>query len=134
METDRRDAAAFERAIERRIEAFPQCAEFVVHRDPQRLKRARRRVQALAFAADMHDAGDEGGEFRGVARLALLDGARDLPRGAFLAELEDDVGQLALAAAGDELRGALAVRRIEPHIKRRRGTKRKAAFGIIKLE
>src|SRR5439155_1331058 len=82
-----------------------QVVELGVDRDPQRLERARRRVDAAA----RDDPADQAGELAGRRdRRALAgrhDRAGDLARARLLAEPADQVGQLALRQVADLVLG-----------------------------
>ncbi len=68
----------------------------------------------------------------GALGAGLDDGAGDAARMAFLAEQEDDVGEIALAGRGDDIGSARAVLR-HPHVERAVETEREAALGLVEL-
>ena len=57
-----------------------QFAHLVIHMNAHGLEGARRGMDALAPAADVHGAGHDGREFAGRARQFGLERARDAPR------------------------------------------------------
>ena len=107
MKTDRDDAARRAQTADRAAQAVAQRVELVVDGDAQRLKDARRRMDALAPAAAVDDAGDERGELGGrarqrAARAAHDDRAGDAPRRSLFAVMKEDVGQFALAGGRED--------------------------------
>src|SRR6185436_5271827 len=90
-----------------RFDEAVEPVELTVHPDAQRLKRARRRIDALVAAARQR-AADDGGETAGgddrrfVARLD--DRAGDAARQTLFTELKNRVGDLAFRRTGDESR------------------------------
>ena len=83
-----------------RREELLELLELAVHRDAQRLERARRRVDA----ADAHrpdGAHDRAAKIERRRELSFaeraLDAARDAPRAPLVAVVEDDVGELVVA-------------------------------------
>src|SRR3712207_5011255 len=61
------------------------------------------------------------------------DGARDAPAARLLAEPPDEVGQLALRKAIDEITRGDALLRVEAHVERSLVTKREPPLGLVEL-
>ena len=60
------------------------------------------------------------------------DGAREAPRGALLAKVEEDIGEFGLARLGQKVRRGLAAP-FHPHVERRVLAQREAALGLVEL-
>ena len=138
MKADRDDAPRSAQPADRARAAVAQRVELVVDGDTQRLKDARRRMNPLAAAGAVNDAGDQTRELGGgirqlAAGAAVHDGASDTARGTLFAIVEEDIGQLALAGGRQDVVGAAPDVRIHTHVQRRRLSDREAAFRVVKL-
>ncbi|GMA76045.1 hypothetical protein GCM10025880_24620 [Methylorubrum aminovorans] len=117
------------------VEAAHEFAEFVVHRDPQALEAAGRRMdRGTGFGP--HHAGDELGELgrrldRG-APTRLDDRAGHRARAALLAEMVEDVGERAFLLAVHEIGRARAVA-AHAHVERPVLAEREAAMRLVEL-
>ncbi len=93
------------------VQRGDQFAQLVIDENAQRLERARRRMNIARARA--HHRGDDVGQRRGGAdrrlRARLDDGAGDGARMTLLAEQENDIGEIALARAGDDIGRARAL-------------------------
>ena len=136
VERDDDQARAGAQPLRRRRDEAIQIVELAVHPDPQRLKGARRRIDARRPAPGNRPADDGRQAACRVHRPVLPrrdQRARDPPREALLAVLEDGVGELALGRAGDEVRRRLAGRAIHPHVQRLVALKAEAAARRVEL-
>ena len=97
-----------------------QRPEFVVDRDPQRLKGAGGRIDRVA--ASRHTAAHEVRKLTGRGYRLALSGLDDPPGNPptepFLAELVNQVGEVALGQPPQQIGGRLAPGRVHPHIEK----------------
>src|SRR5690606_1436433 len=133
---DDRDATASADHVRQRREERLELLELAVHRDAQRLERARGRVDA----ADPHradGADDRASEIERGRELTLgeraLHAPRDAPRALLVAVVEDDVGQLLVREPLDELERGLAGRAIHAHVDRTLAAEAHPARGVVDL-
>ena len=111
-----------------------QLGQLLVDENPQRLERPRRRMDLVRLGTD-HAADDIRQRLGGDDRRLLAggdDGARDAARMALLAELEDDVGQIALGCLRHHVGGARPLG-AHAHVERAVEPEREAALGLVEL-
>ena len=134
MERHHREPPAFGEQALGREQAFDQFAQFIVHRDAQRLEAAGRRMGIARLPAD--GLFDRRGEHRrrgdGLVGARRDDEVRDAPGFAFLAIGIEQIGEIFLFEAIDEVRRAVAVT-THPHVERTVAHEGKAAQRLVEL-
>ena len=111
--------------------ASRKLGQLLVDENAQRLERPGRRMDLVRLGAD-HAPDDVGQRPGGVDRRILArghDGAGDGARMPLLAELEDDVGEIALGGLRHHVGGARAFA-AHPHVERAVEPEREAALGL----
>ena len=114
--------------------AVDQFGKFLVDENAERLERPRRRMNLVRLGAH-HPSDNVGQRLGGADRRKLPgrdDGAGDAARMALLAELENDVGEIALARLRHHVSSARPVG-AHAHIKRTIEPEREAALGLVEL-
>ena len=135
MERHDRQAAAGGQHLLGSGEAALEFAQFVVHRDAQRLEGARggiALVPALRPDRAAHDLGQLTGALDALGAACLDDVARDATAAALLAVTPDDVGELCFVGVVHQIGRRLPVL-LHAHVERTGGTEGKAAVGLVEL-
>ena len=104
------------------VERRPQISKFVVNGDPQSLERPRGEMQPAPPVVRRNDRGDDLDKFERADDVAATPrghhGLGDAPGVTFFAVLHQDLGQVVLAPAVDDLRGRQFLAIVEPHVER----------------
>src|SRR5690606_11226725 len=133
MEADHRQPPARAQRVVGGAEAALEVLELAVDVDPDRLERARGRVDVATPAR--HHRGAQPGQFGGALERALAaadnDRARNAAAHALLATGPQHVGDLALVGAGQPLGRALARLGIHAHVQRAVLAEAEAAPGDV---
>ena len=111
--------------------------ELPVDPDPDRLERARRRIDPHEPAARNgapHDRRQLSGGLDRRPAPRVDDRPRDAARIPLFAVLKDRVGQLALARRGHQIGGRLASAAVHPHVERLVALKAESAAGRVELQ
>ena len=134
MEGDHHEAAGRLQDSLRRGERLRKLGQFLIDEDAECLERPGRRMNLVRLGAD-HAPDDVGQCPSGVDRSILAggdDGAGDAAGVPLLAELEDDVGEVALGGLRHHIGGARSFAP-HPHVERAVEPEREAALGLIEL-
>ena len=137
VEADHDHAPAVAQPIDDAAQKRLEPVQLAVHPDAQRLERARGGIDPLPATA-RHGAADDLRQLAGRGdRLPAAcgdDRARDPPRMALLAELEDDVGELDLAGLAKQIRRGGPGAAIHAHVERPVAPEAEAAALGIELQ
>ena len=118
------------------LEKAIEPVELPVDPDPERLERARRRIDPHESAARNRASHDRREPPGGVDRrltARVNDGARDAPREPLFAELKDRIRQLDLARSRQQVGGRLAAASVHSHVERLVALKAEAAARSLEL-
>ena len=121
MKRDHDQPRARAQSAGRRLDEPIEPFELAVDPDPQRLKRARRRIDAHEAAARNgapHDRGQLSGRVDRRPPPRVDDGARDAARKPLFAVLKNRVGELAFTRPGHQIGGGVAAAPVHPHVER----------------
>ena len=134
MKRDDREAAARHQQPLGRGEAPVELAELVIDRDPQGLKGAGRRIEPGLTPRDCaaHDVRELAGAADRGTTARRDDCSCDAPCVAFLAEIANQFGEVALLEPGNQIGGARPILS-HAHIERTVETEREAALGGVEL-
>ena len=120
------------------LQGGTEAGQFLVHRDPQRLKRPGGRVNVSRPQPPGNRTPHHRREIRRRGDRPLLacrhDGSRDPTGPSLLAPLEDQVRQLLLGQVAEQIRRGPARAAVHAHIQRPLARERKAAFRSVHLE
>ena len=138
VKRDDDEPRALPQAPRRGLEKSIQPFELAVDPDSQRLKRARRRIDAHARRSAprnraAHNRREPPRRLDGRLASRVDDGPGDPPREALLAELKDRVGQLLFARSRDQVGGRVAGAPVHPHVERFVALEAESAARLVEL-